>query len=144
MSFICTCTSLVCHSCLLVCHPYNTRMYSHVIRVHSYVTCMSYSLVFTCMSSVCHSYILVCHSYVILVCHLYVIVCHLSVIRMYWYVTSKYSYVICMSLVYSFTMSQIKCRLTRKCFLLASLELIHVKSSMLKVYANINEVQPAV
>ena len=128
MSFENTRTSLVCHSYLLVCHLYNTRMYSHVIRMYWYVTCMS--LASTCMSSLVYT----CMSFI----------CHLYVTRMYWYVTSKYSYVICMSLVCGFFMNQIKYRLTRKYFSLGSLELIHVKSSTLKVCANISQVQPAI
>ena len=54
------------------------------------------------------------------------------------------TYVICMSLVCGFTMNQIKYRLTRKCFSLASLNLIHVKSSRRKECFNISEVQPAI
>ena len=46
---------------------------------------------------------------------------------MYLHFTSKYSFVICMSLVYDFIINQIKNKLTRKCFSLAFLELIHIK-----------------
>ena len=60
---------------------------------------------------------------------------------MYCYVTSKYSPVICMSLICGFTTKQIKYRLIRICSSLASLELIHVKSSTLKTCANISVVQ---
>ena len=149
MIFVCDSHVLICHSNVLISHSYVTCMYLYVTRV---------SLACTCMSSVCHSYILVCHSYVLL--------CHQHVTRMYFYVThislvyacmssichlwrsyvlvyhSTYSYAICMSLECGFTMNQIKQNQARKCFVLTSLELIHIRSSTLQVCPNISEVKP--
>ena len=123
-------------------YSYIIRMFSYVIQMYTDITRML--LVCTCMSSICHLYILVCHSHVPRM-YLYVIrmtlvynrmsaVCHLHV--MYSDVTSKYSFVICMSLVCDFTINQIKYKLTRKCFSLVSLELLHIKSGTLKVCPN--------
>ena len=108
--------SLVCTCMSLACHLNVLVCHPYATRIYSYVTRMylyvtPMSLVCTFMSSVAHSYILLCHPHAI-----------------------------CMSLVCGFTMKQIKYRLTRKCFSLAFLELINIKSSTLKVSLNIIEV----
>ena len=137
MPFECTHTSLVCHLYVLACHSHVTQMYLYVIRLSLVYTRMS--LLCTCISLACHSYVLSCHS-CILVCYPYAI-CSYG-IRMCLYVTSEYSYVICMSHVCGFTMNQIKYKLTRKCFSLTSFELIQIKSSTFTVCPNISEVKP--
>ena len=108
MSLVCTFMSSVCHPYVLVCHPYVTRVYySYVIcmplvctHMSSICTCMCLyvmriSLLCTCVSSVCHHVYLYGMSPL---CHSYVLVCHP-------YGTRIHFYVICMSLLWGFTMN---------------------------------------
>ena len=114
-----------------LCYLNVISMFLYVIRMHLYVTRIL--LVFTCMSFVCHSYILVCHLYAI---------CMSLVCMGLWLLSTCISSV-CHSYVVLLR-NQIKYSLIRKCFSLASLELIHVKSSTFKVCANISEVQSVI
>ena len=119
MSLISACMLCICHLYVLLCHLYVTHMCLYVIHMslvctthmssacHLYVLiCHPYVLVCACMSCVFHSYVLVCHPYVIHVylygmsplCHSYVLVCHP-------YGTRIHFYVICMSLLWGFTMN---------------------------------------
>ena len=93
-----------------VCHLYVTRIYSYVICM-SLVRARILSIC-TRMPVLCHSYILICNGMSLIctsmssVCHSYVLVCHT-------YVTRMYSFVICMSLVYTRMQSQTSLKLTK-------------------------------
>ena len=126
MAFVYHSYVLLCHLNVLVRHSYVTLTYLYVPRM---------SLECTFASSVCYSHVFLCHwnvthmsLYVILTSLLYT-----GVSSVYSHVTSKYLYVVYMSIACGFTMNQIKCSQTRKCFSLPSLETIDIKSSMLNV-----------
>ena len=120
MFFVYSSMPFKCTRTSLVCHSYVLVFHSHVTRMYLYAIHMS--LVYTRMSSVCH----------------------LCITRLNSYVSSKSSYVICMSLVCNFTINQIKNKFTRKSFSFAPLELVHIKSSMLKLCPSVSEVKPVI
>ena len=116
MSFVCH-SYVLCYLNVLVRHSYVTRIYLYVTCIT--VACNRMSFECTRTSLVCNSHLLVSHRYV----------------------TPMYLYVIRMPSICGFTTKQIKYRLIRICSSLASLKLIHVKSSTLKTCANISVVQ---
>ena len=126
--------AFVYHSYVLLCQLNVLVRHSYVTLTYLYVTRMSLECTFA--SSVCYSHVFLCHwnvthmsLYVILTSLLYT-----GVSSVYSHVTSKYLYVVYMSIVCGFTMNQFKYS-----FSLPLLEMIHIKSSMLKVWPNISE-----